>query len=109
MFDVEAVGHALGRADPLLLAASVALLLPPFLASAWRLDWMAPPQSRPGVWRAFKLIMLACTLNMVLPSKMGDIAKARSEEHTSELQSLMRISYAVFCLQKKKKIEIIRS
>src|SRR3546814_2710453 len=27
----------------------------------------------------------------------------RSEEHTSELQSLMRISYAVFCLQKKKK------
>src|SRR3546814_10898362 len=29
---------------------------------------------------------------------------ARSEEHTSELQSLMRISYAVFCLKKKKKI-----
>src|SRR3546814_4780974 len=28
-------------------------------------------------------------------------AKERSEEHTSELQSLMRISYAVFCLQKK--------
>src|SRR3546814_10503744 len=30
--------------------------------------------------------------------------KARSEEHTSELQSLMRISYAVFCLKKKKRI-----
>src|SRR3546814_990770 len=29
--------------------------------------------------------------------------RARSEEHTSELQSLMRISYAVFCLKKKKK------
>src|SRR3546814_9553830 len=29
---------------------------------------------------------------------------ARSEEHTSELQSLMRISYAVFCLKKKRKI-----
>src|SRR3546814_2352503 len=29
-------------------------------------------------------------------------AVARSEEHTSELQSLMRISYAVFCLKKKK-------
>src|SRR3546814_1574155 len=29
--------------------------------------------------------------------------KERSEEHTSELQSLMRISYAVFCLKKKKK------
>src|SRR3546814_4750983 len=31
----------------------------------------------------------------------------RSEEHTSELQSLMRISYAVFCLKKKKKINKI--
>src|SRR3546814_14475231 len=30
-------------------------------------------------------------------------ARKRSEEHTSELQSLMRISYAVFCLKKKKK------
>src|SRR3546814_10029749 len=30
-------------------------------------------------------------------------AGGRSEEHTSELQSLMRISYAVFCLKKKKK------
>src|SRR3546814_8365905 len=30
------------------------------------------------------------------------VEKARSEEHTSELQSLMRISYAVFCLNKKK-------
>src|SRR3546814_1909550 len=30
------------------------------------------------------------------------IERARSEEHTSELQSLMRISYAVFCLKKKK-------
>src|SRR3546814_4930572 len=29
--------------------------------------------------------------------------ETRSEEHTSELQSLMRISYAVFCMQKKKK------
>src|SRR3546814_9956105 len=29
----------------------------------------------------------------------------RSEEHTSELQSLMRISYAVFCLKKKKRID----
>src|SRR3546814_4791810 len=31
------------------------------------------------------------------------IGTSRSEEHTSELQSLMRISYAVFCLKKKKK------
>src|SRR3546814_1896850 len=34
----------------------------------------------------------------------GHVALARSEEHTSELQSLMRISYAVFCLKKKTKM-----
>src|SRR3546814_6805945 len=32
----------------------------------------------------------------------GTLEQIRSEEHTSELQSLMRISYAVFCLKKKK-------
>src|SRR3546814_4882501 len=36
-----------------------------------------------------------------LPTVFQD--RVRSEEHTSELQSLMRISYAVFCLKKKKK------
>src|SRR3546814_4827880 len=36
------------------------------------------------------------------------LAGARSEEHTSELQSLMRISYAVFCLKKKRQIISIR-
>src|SRR3546814_10700438 len=35
--------------------------------------------------------------------------QGRSEEHTSELQSLMRISYAVFCLKKKKKINTIKA
>src|SRR3546814_7123505 len=44
-------------------------------------------------------------------SEMGVVAKGlfkatRSEEHTSELQSLMRISYAVFCLKKKTTITI---
>src|SRR3546814_3462333 len=34
--------------------------------------------------------------------ELGGRIAVRSEEHTSELQSLMRISYAVFCLQKKK-------
>src|SRR3546814_5961087 len=36
---------------------------------------------------------------------VGPSSTTRSEEHTSELQSLMRISYAVFCLKKKKKIK----
>src|SRR3546814_9011900 len=48
-----------------------------------------------------------CIGQILLARRMGKpriIAEtgARSEEHTSELQSLMRISYAVFCLKKKK-------
>src|SRR3546814_1399172 len=41
--------------------------------------------------------------DMLLHRRLGDaVLLIRSEEHTSELQSLMRISYAVFCLKKKK-------
>src|SRR3546814_3770497 len=39
---------------------------------------------------------------LMLDKDLVDHAIRRSEEHTSELQSLMRISYAVFCLKKKK-------
>src|SRR3546814_8881433 len=43
--------------------------------------------------------------------RLGDRVRpeARSEEHTSELQSLMRISYAVFCLKKNKKTQLTTS
>src|SRR3546814_5586870 len=42
--------------------------------------------------------------NLLKAEKISDFStNGRSEEHTSELQSLMRISYAVFCLKKKKK------
>src|SRR3546814_9012170 len=44
------------------------------------------------------------TLSFEAPDKSGTVAiDRRSEEHTSELQSLMRISYAVFCLKKTTK------
>src|SRR3546814_2189030 len=50
----------------------------------------------PGVYR------LRCAPASVLNNeKPSARARVRSEEHTSELQSLMRISYAVFCLKKK--------
>src|SRR3546814_3223919 len=41
------------------------------------------------------------------PTVCAGMASSRSEEHTSELQSLMRISYAVFCLKKKKNKQMI--
>src|SRR3546814_6485637 len=41
--------------------------------------------------------------SQIYPPERGAPPSRRSEEHTSELQSLMRISYAVFCLKKKNK------
>src|SRR3546814_10283588 len=47
------------------------------------------------------LAMLKSNGAAILSALLGEGAFPRSEEHTSELQSLMRISYAVFCLKKK--------
>src|SRR3546814_1679434 len=52
-----------------------------------------------------KVVDVLCELSGDCPADGG---AGRSEEHTSELQSLMRISYAVFCLKKKKQNENIR-
>src|SRR3546814_2677469 len=54
----------------------------------------------PGLARLADAVHEAGSLLCVQMSHHG---KSRSEEHTSELQSLMRISYAVFCLNKKNK------
>src|SRR3546814_6401517 len=48
----------------------------------------------------FALLSSRCSYELV---EKAALSACRSEEHTSELQSLMRISYAVFCLKKKKK------
>src|SRR3546814_5697302 len=44
---------------------------------------------------------------VVHPVTAARSLRARSEEHTSELQSLMRISYAVFCLKKKRIVQVL--
>src|SRR3546814_5625672 len=46
-------------------------------------------------------LLHACELLQLSPQECWYVGDDRSEEHTSELQSLMRISYAVFCLKKK--------
>src|SRR3546814_9037372 len=56
------------------------------------LKWLTPKDGRPAVRE-----------NTWSGAFRRGAAYNRSEEHTSELQSLMRISYAVFCLKKKKK------
>src|SRR3546814_8200402 len=79
-------------------------------AQNWYID-RYPHQVRPlrcvmplyaGAPRSPRLFALARGLDRMLRTALGQHVP-RSEEHTSELQSLMRISYAVFCLKNKKK------
>src|SRR3546814_5327464 len=76
-FDLVERGHAINP------RTSVSL---PVTAAAAAIAGLTRWVRAPGPWRPTKLRLLV----------------ERSEEHTSELQSLMRISYAVFCLKKKK-------
>src|SRR3546814_9950238 len=68
--------------------------------SADRLSQSTAPSGNMGVTTA---TMLPLIMRCAKPELRG--AQVRSEEHTSELQSLMRISYAVFCLKKNINIE----
>src|SRR3546814_966146 len=61
-------------------------------------ETMRPTFERGGV---FYILPDTASLAETFPEFVQSRANARSEEHTSELQSLMRNSYAVFCLQKK--------
>src|SRR3546814_8472490 len=72
----------------------------------------APPQAAPAIMGERQKLILRqpdqrrhqqCRKRQIIArlKREADERKHRSEEHTSELQSLMRISYAVFCLKKK--------
>src|SRR3546814_1664171 len=63
-----------------------------------------PERPRPRLDRDLELPVEARLTDLLCDAPVHSSAGAcRSEEHTSELQSLMRISYAVFCLKKKNK------
>src|SRR3546814_9063111 len=57
--------------------------------------------SEPGARYSGYLRRLGLLMKSVSPALLGQSVPRRSEEHTSALQSLMRHSYAVFCLKKK--------
>src|SRR3546814_5527640 len=83
--------------------SQISATVSPFF-SRWRSRQLAATLSMPSrnheIWKS-------CSSNDQSPAISGRLiqssrfACSRSEEHTSELQSLMRISYAVFCLKKK--------
>src|SRR3546814_8109835 len=83
-----AIGLAFG-------AAICAAIFPVFhLGRPWLAYWMIPYPTAQGLWPQFRSPLTWDFWNILIY-----VTVIRSEEHTSELQSLMRISYAVFCLK----------
>src|SRR3546814_2021343 len=93
--------HAVGIGVEMLehvAVAAVAATMPALTAMSPMLVWPAHFVARK---LAVAIGIAACEPRLGGGEHLG--AADRSEEHTSELQSLLRISYAVFCLNKKKK------
>src|SRR3546814_8735122 len=102
-------------------------IIPPLSAIVARIIEIVPtPSFANALWITAKAFLLGNAIAVVVGVPLGilmgrsviadriflpwvNLFLSRSEEHTSELQSLMRISYAVFCLKKKIKYNNIQS
>jgi len=78
------------------LALSLGMVVPLTLLTAWRLQQLTPQAVFLGFAEANRLILVACVLNMVLPSKMGDIAKAYFIKERGHLDGSLSLSLVVF-------------
>src|SRR3546814_4177836 len=111
MVGVPATGHRSQRrpaADDLVVAPGIERIARrPGVGQIQRRAWDQRLEALVGrkLADAFERRHIAVQIGKTVLVVRPDIEKRRSEEHTSELQSLMRISYAVFCLNKKKEIQ----
>src|SRR3546814_4634500 len=95
LFVVYPRNHEAGRSYPAILVTHGSDADERFVDVGFQWDY--PVQ----VWAERGYVVVA--MNDPIVGDSEEMLAARSDEHTSELQSLMRISYAVFCLKKKNK------
>lgn len=94
--DVQGLVAVFRNCDRLWMAISLGMVVPITAITAWRLQQLAPPQSALGFGESNRLILAASSLNMVLPSKMGDIAKAYFMRDRGHLSGTLALSLVVF-------------
>jgi glycosyltransferase 2 family protein len=102
--DLAKLAAVFGQCDRLWLAISLGMVVPITLATAWRLQQLMPrsgvdlatPARGLSFAEANRLILAASVLNMVLPSKMGDIAKAYFMRDRGQLDGSLALSLVVF-------------
>lgn len=78
------------------LAISLGMVIPLTMCTAWRLCQLMPKGMPLGFLESNRLILLASVLNLVLPSKMGDVAKAAFMADKGHLKGSLALSLVVF-------------
>ncbi|MEO1401566.1 MAG: lysylphosphatidylglycerol synthase transmembrane domain-containing protein [Cyanobacteria bacterium J06635_1] len=78
------------------MVVSLGMVVPITFFTGWRLKQLMPPGSKLSIWEANKLILAASVLNMVLPSKMGDIAKSYFMGERGHMSKSLSLSIVVF-------------
>lgn len=90
------LGRIFANSDRLWMPLSLAMVVPLTLFTAWRLQQLMPRQGQLGFGEANRLILVASVLNLVLPSKMGDIAKAYFMRDRGGMSGSLALSLVVF-------------
>ncbi|MES1026552.1 lysylphosphatidylglycerol synthase transmembrane domain-containing protein [Gloeocapsa sp. BRSZ] len=78
------------------IVISLGMVIPLTMLTAWRLQQLIPIGKRLGFFEANRLILAASVLNMILPSKMGDIAKAYFMKERGHLSGSLSLSLVIF-------------
>jgi hypothetical protein len=94
--DIQALLKVFQNCNPIWMGVSLGMVVPLTLLTAWRLQQLMPDSKGLGFAEANRLILAASVLNMVLPSKMGDIAKAYFMREKGHLNGALSLSLVVF-------------
>lgn len=84
------------KCDRTWMLVSLGMVIPLTMLTSWRLQQLTPKGANLGFMEANRLILGASVLNMVLPSKMGDIAKAYFMQDRGHLSGSLSLSLVVF-------------
>src|ERR1043166_1285425 len=90
------LSHVFADCDGWWMFASLAMVVPLTLFTSWRLQQLMPQRGQLSFGEANRLILVASVLNLVLPSKMGDIAKAYFMRERGHMSGALSLSLVVF-------------
>jgi uncharacterized protein (TIRG00374 family) len=94
--DLNSLGKVFADSDLFWMAISLGMVIPITMVTSWRLQQLMPRDGKLDFLEANRLILGASVLNMILPSKMGDIAKAYFLRDRGHLNGSLALSLVVF-------------